>query len=220
MSSKTFTISKELHDYVLDVGLREADVLTRLRKETAAQPLAMMQISPEQGQLMGLLTRLLGVTRALEVGVFTGYSSLCVALAMPPEGRLVACDVSEEWTSIAKRYWHDAGVAQKIELRLAPAKQTLDALIADGQSATFDFAFIDADKAGYADYYERSFQLLRPGGLMAVDNTLWSGAVVDPTDESQDTVAIRAFNAMVHADERVSMALLPIGDGLTLARKL
>lgn len=220
MSNKTFTLSEQLYGYLIENSLREPDVLGRLRKETLRMPMARMQIAPEQGQFMQLLVRALGVRRALEIGVFTGYSSLAVALALPPDGRLVACDISEEWTAIARRYWHEAGVADRIELRLAPALQTLDALIRDGQSASFDFAFIDADKAGYVDYYERALTLVRLGGLIAIDNTLWNGSVADPRRRDADTVAIRRFNRLVHGDERVLASLLPVGDGLTLALRL
>jgi predicted O-methyltransferase YrrM len=179
-----------------------------------------MQIAPEQGQFMALLVRLTGARRILEIGTFTGYSALAMALALPAEGRIVACDVSEAWTAVAKRYWQRAGVAGRIELRLAPALQTLDALIGEGGGGSFDFAFIDADKSRYLDYYERSLTLLRPGGLIAVDNTLWGGSVADPAKIDADTAAIRAFNAALHADPRIELSLVPIGDGLTLARKL
>ena len=212
-------LSDELYDYILTTSLREADVLRRLREETAKMPLAVMQIAPEQGQFMALVVELIGATRTLELGVFTGYSSLAVALALPEDGRITACDVSEEWTAIARRYWEEAGVAHKIDLRLAPALETLDALLADGQAGTYDFAFIDALKTEYADYFERVLALLRTGGLMAVDNVLWNGAVADPDDNGEDTMAIRAFNEMVLDDERVSLSLLPLADGLTLARK-
>jgi caffeoyl-CoA O-methyltransferase len=203
----------------LKATVREPEVLTRLRQETAQLPGARMQISPEQGQLMGLLIELIGAKRTLEVGVFTGYSSTVVALALPPDGKLVACDVSEEWTRIARRYWQQAGVESKIELHIQPAVQTLDKLLASGQAGSFDFAFIDADKVGYDAYYERCLTLLRPGGLVAVDNTLWSGAVADERDQSESTRAIRALNAKIAADARVTASLVPIGDGLYLARK-
>jgi len=219
MTNKTFTLPDALYDYLLSVSLREPDVLRRLRQETARDPMARMQIAPEQGQFMGLLVELMGVRRALEIGVFTGYSALCVALAMPEDGRLVACDVSEEWTVVARRYWQAARVADRIDLRLAPAIDTLDSLLADGQAGRFDFAFIDADKPRYPAYYERALALLRSGGLIAVDNTLWGGDVINPEDRSEDTEAIRAFNQMLHGDERVSLSLVPIGDGLTLVRK-
>jgi caffeoyl-CoA O-methyltransferase len=178
-----------------------------------------MQIAPEQGQLMAFLVTLTGARRALEVGVFTGYSSLAVALAMPPEGRLVACDVSESWTAVARRYWEEAGVAEKISLRLGPATDTLEALLKDGQAGSFDFAFIDADKENYGRYYDLALELVRPGGLIAIDNVLWGGAVADPAEQDADTQAIRALNARLHHDARIDLTMLPIGDGLTLARK-
>jgi caffeoyl-CoA O-methyltransferase len=178
-----------------------------------------MQIAPEQGQFMALLVELLGVRKALEIGTFTGYSALVVALAMPVDGRLIACDVSEEWTAIGRRYWEEAGVADKIDLRLGPALATLDELLAAGAEESFDFAFIDADKTGYDDYYERSLRLLRPGGLIAIDNVLWNGNLYDLSIDDPDTVAIRALNEKLHTDERVSLSLVPIGEGLTLARK-
>ncbi len=221
MNKSKLGISDALYDYLLDVSLREADVLRRLREETERMPDARMQITPDQGQFMALLVELIGARQTLEVGVFTGYSSLAVALALPADGRIVACDVSEEWTAIARRYWAEAGVADKIDLRLAPALDTLDALIAAGAAGTFDFAFIDADKDEYADYYERTLELLRPGGLVCVDNVLWSGKVVDPavSDDDYDTLAIRAFNEKLADDARISLSLLSIADGLTLARK-
>ena len=178
-----------------------------------------MQIGPEQGQFMALLARLTGARRCIEVGVFTGYSSLAVALALPPDGRIVACDVSEEWTAIARRHWQAAGVDSKIELRLAPAVDTLDAMLAAGEAGRHDLAFIDADKVNYGRYYERVLELLRPGGLVVVDNTLWSGRVADPAVVDADTVALREFNERLHVDERVDLSLVPIGDALTLARK-
>lgn len=219
MSKKTLGLDNQLYDYLLSVSLREPDILRQLREETARHPMAMMQISPEQGQFMALLVQLLGATKTLEVGVFTGYSSLCVALALPPNSKIVACDVSEEFTSIARRYWEAAGVADKIDLRLAPALSTLDELLATGQAETFDFAFIDADKANYEGYYERSLQLIRPGGLIAIDNVLWSGRVADPQVQDHRTNEIRALNEKLHHDERVTLSLVPIADGLTLALK-
>ena len=219
MANRTITLSDGLYDYLLDVSLREPDVLRRLREETAKIPAAAMQIAPEQGQFMALLVELMEARKAIEVGTFTGYSSLSVALALPPGGRLVTCDVNEEWTAVARRYWAEAGVADRIDLRLAPALETLDGLIAEGEAGTFDFAFIDADKAGYDAYYERILTLLRPGGLVSVDNVLWSGRVIDTAKQDSDTRAIRAFNEKIHADPRVSLSLVPIGDGLTLARK-
>ncbi len=219
MSLSTIPMTEALRGYLLETIVREPEVLARLREETARLPAGGMQISPEQGRLMAFLIELVGARRALEVGVFTGYSSLSVALALPDDGRLVACDVSEEWTNVARRYWKEAGVADKVELRLGPALQTLDALLAAGESGSFDFAFIDADKSGYDAYYERCLALLRRGGLLGVDNTLWGGLVADPSDQSQSTLAIRALNAKIARDSRVSASLIPIGDGLYLARK-
>ncbi|MGB3205523.1 MAG: class I SAM-dependent methyltransferase [Crinalium sp.] len=219
MSNKTSGLDQQLYNYLLSVSLREADILRELREETAQHPRAVMQIAPDQGQFMALLIQLLGAKKTLEVGVFTGYSSLCVALALPPSGQIVACDVSEEYTAIARRYWQAAGVADKIDLRLAPAIETLDQLLADGQAATFDFAFIDADKRNYQAYYERSLQLIRPGGLIAIDNVLWSGRVIDFEDRDKQTQAIRDFNQYLYQDHRISLSLVPIADGLTLALK-
>ncbi|HUH00168.1 MAG TPA: class I SAM-dependent methyltransferase [Gammaproteobacteria bacterium] len=219
MSNRSIALDGPLYEYLLSASLREPAVLARLRAETAAHPRANMQIAPEQGQFMALLARLLGATRCIEVGVFTGYSSLAVALAMPPTGRIVACDISEEYTAVARRYWQEAGVAGRIDLRIAPALETLDGLLAAGGAGAWDFGFIDADKGAYPDYYERLLELLRPGGLIAVDNTLWDGAVADPDDQQPDTVAIRAFNEKLRDDARVDLSLVPIGDGLTLARK-
>jgi caffeoyl-CoA O-methyltransferase len=219
MSTRTLTLDDRLSAYLLDNSLREPAVMKALRDETAKHPAAGMQISPEQGQFMQLLVHLTRAKTYLEVGVFTGYSALAVALAMPEDGRIVACDVSEEFTAVARRYWHQAGVADNIDLRLAPAVQTLDALLEDGYANTFDFAFVDADKAGYDAYYERTLRLLRPGGLVAFDNTLWGGAVADPAEQDADTVALRRLNEKLHTDERVFISLLPIGDGLTLVWK-
>jgi len=193
--------------------------LAELREETARLPGAGMQISPEQGQFMRLLVELLGAQRTLEVGVYTGYSSLCVAQALPEDGQLIACDINAEYTAIARRYWQRAGLEQRIRLELGPALGTLDGLIAAGESGRFDFAFIDADKENYQAYYERSLALLRRGGLIAVDNVLWGGSVADPADQKSSTLAIRALNAQLAEDSRVSVSLVPIGDGLFLARK-
>jgi caffeoyl-CoA O-methyltransferase len=220
MSNKTIGLPDRIYDYMLSVSLREPPILRRLRAETAKLPMGMMQIAPEQGQLLGLLVQALNPKRCLEVGVFTGYSSLIVALALAPDGHITACDVSEEWTSIARRYWEEAGVEQKIDLYLAPALQTLDRLIAHGRGGSYDFAFIDADKQNYWGYYERSLALLRPGGLIAIDNTLWSGRPADPGIGDADTQAIRAFNQRLSKDSRVRISLVPIGDGMTLALKL
>lgn len=219
MSNRTIGLSDRLYDYLLAVSLREEDLLRQLREETAQHPMRQMQIAPEQGQFMALLVQLLGAKRTLDVGVFTGYSSLAVALALPDDGQIVACDVSEEYTAIARRYWQTAGVTDKIDLQLAPALETLDRLLAEGQAGSFDFAFIDADKENYWNYYERCLELLRPGGLITVDNVLWSGRVAEATTYETSTKAIQAFNAKLHNDERVSLSLVPIADGLTLALK-
>ena len=220
MSNKTFTLSDDLYAYLFENSVREPDILRRLREETARDSMARMQIAPEQGQLMQLLVRLMGARRYLEVGVFTGYSSLAVALALPAEGRILACDISDTWTRVARRYWAEAGVAGKIDLRLAPALQTLDGLIGAGGDGSFDFAFIDADKTSYKAYYERALTLIRVGGLIAIDNTLWEGRVADPTAHDADTQAIRDFNRHLRDDRRVQQCLVPIGDGLSLALKL
>ncbi|HEY1773391.1 MAG TPA: class I SAM-dependent methyltransferase [Gammaproteobacteria bacterium] len=219
MSNRTISMTDDLYSYLLETSLRETPLLRRLRDETAAHPQARMQISPEQGQFMQLLAKLTGARHCIEVGVFTGYSSLSVALALPADGRILACDVSEEFTSMARRYWTEAGVGGKIELILAPATETLDARLKAGEAGSYDLAFIDADKANYSNYYERILKLLRPGGLVLVDNVLWSGRVLDKADKSEDTVAIRVFNKVLHQDERVDLSMLPIGDGLTLVRK-
>ncbi len=219
MSPRTIGLPGPLYDYLLSVSSREPAVLAELRAETAKLEWARMQIGPDQGQFMRLLVELIGARHTLEVGVFTGYSSTSVALGLPDDGRIIACDVSEEWTAIARRYWKKAGVAHKIDLRLKPATETLDALIKEGKSGTFDFAFIDADKENYDGYFERCLALLRPGGLIAIDNVLWDGAVIDPSKIDADTQAIRALNRKLHKDERVSLSMVPVGDGLTLARK-
>jgi predicted O-methyltransferase YrrM len=219
MTNKTVVLDDALYRYLLSVSLREPELLRRLREETAREPMARMQVPPEQAQFMALLVQLMGARRCLEIGVFTGYSSLAVALVLPPEGRIVACDRSAEWTDIARRYWMEAGVAARIDLRLAPALDTLDELIASGEDSRFDFAFIDADKSNYGAYYERCLRLVRPGGLIAMDNTLWSGRVADPTDHEPDTEALRAFNRLIATDQRVVISLVPIGDGLSLALK-
>lgn len=219
MSKQTLGLENHIYHYLLSVSIREPDVLTKLRQETANHPRHIMQISPEQGQFMALLVQLMGAKKALEIGVFTGYSSLVVALALPPEGKMVACDVSEEYTSIARRYWEQAGVAHKIDLRIAPAIATLDKLIAASETDTFDFAFIDADKSSYDDYYERALKLIRPGGLIAIDNVLWSGQVADSKIQDNRTKKIRALNEKLHKDERVTLSMVPIADGLTLVRK-
>lgn len=219
MSNRAIRMNDEIEAYLQRVSVRETPVQRRLREESVSVKDAGMQIGPEQGQLMRMLAGLIGARHAIEIGVFTGYSALSVALALPDDGQLIACDVNEEWTSIARRYWCEAGVDSKIVLRLAPALDTLDALIRDGRSGTFDFVFIDADKTNYDRYYERSLKLLRPGGLVLADNVLWSGRVTDESDRSEDTVALRAFNAKLRDDARIELCMLPVGDGLTIARK-
>ncbi len=214
MAARTLNLTDELQAYLRRVGVREPDVLRRLREETAAMPRSTMQIGPEQGALLAMLVRLIGARRCLEIGTFTGYSSTVVALALPQDGAMVCCDVSVEWTDVARRYWADAGVADKIDLRIGPAIETLETL----EQGSFDFAFIDADKPSYDAYYECALKLVRPGGLIAIDNVLWSGRVADGDDQSDETRAIRALNEKVAADERVEVALVPIGDGVTLAR--
>lgn len=219
MSTRTLSLTDDIHRYLIEHSVRESAVLARLRTVTAAMPNSNMQIGPEQGQFMALLARLVGAKRCIEVGVFTGYSSLALALALPDDGRILACDVSEEWTSIARRFWREAGVDHKIELRLQPAVRTLQERLATGEAGRYDFAFIDADKEGYGEYYELLLKLIRPGGLITVDNTLWSGEVADPHTMDANAKAMRAFNDKLHRDERVDLSLVPIGDGLTLARK-
>src|SRR5260221_4918121 len=219
MSTRTIPVDDRLYDYLLRISVRETDVLRRLREETATLPEAGMQVSPEQGQLMSFLVEALGVQSAIEIGVVPGYSSICVAQALRPGGRLLACDVSDRWTRIARRYWREAGVEDRIELRLGPAGSTLAELETAGKAGTFDFAFIDADKESYLAYYEHCLTLVRAGGVLAFDNVLWGGRVADPSDRSVTTAAIRELNERIHADERVTATLIPIGDGLTLARK-
>jgi predicted O-methyltransferase YrrM len=220
MSNKTLPLNNVLYEYILSVSLREPEVLARLRIESLRQSMSVMLSAPEQGQFMALLVQLLGAKKCLEIGVYTGYSTLWVALALPPDGSVLACDISEQWSAIARRYWEEAGVSDRIELQLAPALETLDRQLEAGQAGSFDFAFIDADKENYINYYERTLQLLRSGGLMVIDNTLWSGSVADSTSQDAETCTIRALNQHVHADHRVQMSLLPVADGLTLARKI
>lgn len=215
----TIGLDNPLYNYLLSVSLRESAILQQLRAETSRLPAAMMQIAPEQGQFMALLVQLIGAKKTLEVGVFTGYSSLAVALALPGDGKVIACDISEEYTAVARRYWNLAGVSERVDLRLAPALETLDQLLAEGEAETFDFAFIDADKENYEGYYERALQLIRHGGLIAIDNVLWGGRVTDDRIQDDSTRAIRAFNTKLHLDERVTLSLVPIADGLTLALK-
>lgn len=219
MPSKYISLDQQLYNYVLASSLRESPDLVQLREETASLPMAVMQIAPEQGQFMALLIKLLGAKRAIEIGVYTGYSALAVAAALPDDGLLIACDIDAETTAIAQRYWQQAGVAEKIDLRLAPAIETLQALVDEGQADSFDFAFIDADKTGYRDYYELCLALLRPGGLIVVDNVLWGGAVLDAQTDDDDTQAIRRFNAQLRDDQRVELSLLPVADGVSLIRK-
>lgn len=219
MSTHTLNLSDSLYTYLQSNSLREPEILTQLRQETRHHPMGNMQISPEQGQLMSLLVQGLKAEKALEIGVFTGYSSLVVALALPPQGRLVACDINEDYTSIARSYWQKAGVNHKIDLRIAPALETLNQLLQEGQAETFDFAFIDADKSNYDNYYEKVLQLVRVGGLIAIDNVLWSGQVADPNITDNRTEKIRALNQKIHQDPRVTISMIPIGDGLTLALK-
>ncbi|RIK41574.1 MAG: SAM-dependent methyltransferase [Chloroflexi bacterium] len=219
MSARTIGFSDELHNYLLSVTLRDQELFRRLREETARHEAGGMQISPEQGQFMQLLVKLIGAKRALEVGVFTGYSSLNVALALPPDGELVACDVSDEYTAVARRYWQEAGVAGKITLHLGPAVATLQRFLEKGQQNSFDFVFIDADKENYDTYYEQALQLVRPGGLIAIDNVLWGGRLMNEPIQDESGRRIAALNKKIHTDERVDLSLVPIGDGLTLARK-
>jgi len=218
MANRNTALDDELRAYLVAHSARETAAQAGIREATRSHPAAGMQIGPEQAQFLGLLAKLIGARRAIEVGVFTGYSALAVALALPEDGRLLACDISDEYTRVGRPFWEAAGVAAKIDLQLGPALATLDARIAAGESGRYDFAFIDADKSGYDAYYERCLVLLRPGGLIAIDNVLWGGSVARPAKDA-DTAALQALNAKIHADERVDMAMLPIGDGVTLARK-
>jgi len=219
MSVRNIGLPENVYEYLVAHSVRDSAVKRRLREETAKLPLGMMQIGADQGQFMGLLVELIGARRALEIGTFTGYSSLCVAEAMGPQGRLICCDISEEFTAIARRYWREAGLADRIDLRLGPGTETLDKLLAAGEAGKFDFAFIDADKTNYDAYYERVLKLIRAGGLIAIDNVLWGGDVANPQDRSEETVAIRRLNDKLAKDDRVTLAMVSIGDGLTLARK-
>lgn len=220
MKRKTINITDQLYDYLLSVSLKETELQRELRAETAKQPQAIMQVGPDQGQLMAMLIRLMHAKKIIEIGVFTGYSSLCMAMALPDDGHIVACDINKEYTDIARQYWRKAGVADKIELVLAPAIRTLDKLLAQGEQGTYDFVFIDADKPEYPDYYERALQLIRKGGLIAIDNVLWYGKPADPDEKDKDTLAIRKFNQKLYQDSRVMISMLTIADGLTLALKL
>jgi caffeoyl-CoA O-methyltransferase len=219
LSNRTLAIDDRIYDYLCEVAIDESELLFQLRQETAKLEYAVMQISPEQGQFMSLLVKLIGAKRAIEIGTFTGYSSICIASAMSDDGELICCDISPQWTDIAEKYWARAKLENKINLFTQPAEQTLQTLIDDGQKSSFDFIFIDADKQNYIQYYEMALMLLRKGGLIAVDNTLWSGAVADPENDEPGTRAIRRFNQMVKEDTRVSKSLLPVGDGLTLILK-
>ena len=220
MSRRSIGLDDAVHAYLLDVSLREPDVLRRLREETASRENADMQIAPEQGQFMALLVRLIGAERTLEVGTFTGYSALVVALALPPHGRVTACEISEEYAAIARRWWAEGGVLEKIEIRVAPAAETLDRMVEEGLEGRFDFAFIDADKAGYVEYWERCLRLVRRGGLIAVDNVFQGGRVIDPAEKADNVVAIRRFNDHISSDKRVECVMVPIRDGVTLIRRI
>lgn len=219
MSDSTINLSPKVYSYLKNYSLREPEILKKLRDETHKIFQERMQISPEQGQFMSLLIEILGAKKTLDIGTFTGYSALAVALSLPDDGKVIACDTSVEWTNLAQHFWKEAKVSHKINLKLAPALKTLDKLLVDGEENTFDFAFIDADKCNYTSYYERSLALLRRGGLIAIDNVLWGGRVADPAIQDSDTVIIRQLNEKILMDERVTMTMLPIGDGLTLARK-
>jgi len=219
MANKTLNLTEALYDYLLKVSLREPEVLKRLRTATEKEELSEMCSAPEQGQFMAMLLKLLGAKRVIEVGTYTGYATLWMALALPADGEMVTCDVSERWTFVARRFWEDAGVDGKIRLELRPAVETLDRLLADGGKGTFDFAFIDADKVNYENYFELCLELIRPGGLIAVDNTLWGGSVIDPDKQDEATESIRAFNKKLKGDERIELVMLPVSDGLTLAMK-
>ena len=219
MSSSVLPYSIELRNYLWEKGLDENPVLKRLREETENHPFALMQICPEQGALMANLVRLISAKKAIEVGTFTGYSALAVALALPEDGYLLACDISEEFTSIGKPYWEEAGVSENIDLQIAPAIETLKSKIEDGESNTYDFAFIDADKINYLNYYELCLDLIRPGGVIAIDNVLWGGSVIDSARTDDDTKAIREINDFIALDKRVNISMIPVGDGVTLAVK-
>ena len=219
MSRQSLGLSDDLHEYVLSVSLRESEVMRRLREETADHPEAQMQIAPEQAQFLQFLVQLIGARRTLEIGVFTGYSALAVAEVLPSNGEIVACDISEEYTQVARRYWAEAGVDDRTDLRIAPAEETLSVLLDEGQAGSFDFAFIDADKESYDTYYEQSLTLLRPGGVIALDNMFRGGRVADPAPDDESVQAIRELNEKLHADERIDLTVLPLADGVTLAMK-
>ncbi len=219
LANHTLGLNAALATYVQQVGVREPAILQALRAATEQEELSVMRSAPEQGQLMAMLIRLTGARRILEVGTYTGYATLWMALAMPADGKIISCDLSEAWTNVARRFWEEAEVSDRIDLQLAPALETLDRLLTDGAAGSFDFVFIDADKVNYTAYYERSLELLRVGGLIAIDNTLWGGSVIDPDNQEPSTNAIRAFNDMLYRDSRIDMAMLPLADGLTLASK-
>ncbi|MEM9543256.1 MAG: class I SAM-dependent methyltransferase [Cyanobacteria bacterium P01_E01_bin.42] len=219
VSEKIGNLSPHLYNYLLSVSLREPDSLTQLRQKTERYPFGNMQIAPDQGQFMALLVRLMGAKKILEIGTLTGYSALWMALALPPDGTLITCDIQEKCREFAQPYWQGAGVADKIDLHIAPALETLENLLATEQAETFDLAFIDADKTNYPHYYEKCLELLRPGGLIAIDNVLWGGAVADPEQTDPDTMAIKELNQSLHQDDRIELSMLPIADGLTLALK-
>lgn len=219
MSNRTLQLTDAVYDYLLSHSLKETSVQQQLRKETAGMEMSVMQIAPEQGQFMAFLVKLISARKALEIGVYTGYSSLAVALAIPDDGKVIACDINREWTDVAQRYWKQAGIAHKIDLNLAPASETLEKLLEQGQQSSFDFAFIDADKTNYDHYYEMSLQLVRVGGLIVIDNTLWGGDVADDSVQDDDTIAIRKLNKKLVSDDRVDVCMLPVADGLTLVRK-
>lgn len=219
MSRTTIILTAALHDYLRSISPEEPSVLSRLREETAAYPEADMQIAPEQGLFMHLLVKLTGARNILELGTFTGYSTLCMAMALPPHGRIVTCDIDTKWTEIAQRYWKEARVGNRVELHVGSALDTLDAMLAEGQERRFDLVFIDADKENYIGYYEYAMKLLRPGGLVIADNVLWSGKVIEPDVMDKDTVAIRAFNQYLKNDSRITLSVIPIGDGFALAVK-
>jgi predicted O-methyltransferase YrrM len=218
MSSRTIELNDQLYSYLLASSLRESESQAELRKLTQSHQFANMQIAPEQGQFMAMLVKLTGARRILEIGTFTGYSALSMALALPEDGSITCCDISEEWTGIARRFWREAGIESRIDLRIAPALDTLDDLLAGSGEDSYDMAFIDADKANYAHYYERCLRLVRPNGLIMFDNTLWGGSVIDATITDDDTVALRELNSSLHTDRRIDLSMLPLGDGLTLAR--
>jgi len=220
MSTATIILDEKLREYLLNVSVKESEILRELREETAQMEYSAMQISPEQGAFMSFLVELIQAKRTLEIGVFTGYSALVVAMALPEDGIVTACDVSEEWANVGMKYWKKAQVEDKINLRIAPALKTLDQLLSEGKQGTYDFAFIDADKIEYQGYFDKSLELLRIGGLIAIDNVLWGGSVIDDSIQDSSTKAIREFNENLSSDPRVSISMVPIGDGLTLACKL